>query len=83
MRLAAQVLRRRLCARKLVVSELAQRLGHDDPVIGLRIVSRLTEDAVQIRLDRSDMRVRAEPERLFDPFDPDGAGDEPAGRNTT
>ena len=24
-------------------SELAQRLGHDDPVIGLRIVSRLTE----------------------------------------
>jgi DNA replication protein DnaC len=37
-------------------SELAQRLGQDDPVIGLRIVSRLTEGAVQIRLDRPDLR---------------------------
>jgi DNA replication protein DnaC len=39
-------------------SELAQRLGHDDPVIGLRIVSRLTENAVQIRLHRPDLRTR-------------------------
>jgi DNA replication protein DnaC len=39
-------------------SELAKRLGHDDPVEGLRIVSRLTEGAVQIRLDRPDLRQR-------------------------
>jgi DNA replication protein DnaC len=37
-------------------AELAQHLGHDDPVTGLRIVSRLTEDAVQIHLDRPDLR---------------------------
>lgn len=40
-------------------SDLAKRLGHDDPVIGQRIVSRLTEDADQIRLDRPDLRQRA------------------------
>jgi DNA replication protein DnaC len=39
-------------------SELAQRLGHDDPVLGLRIVSRLTEEAMQVRLDRPDLRTR-------------------------
>ncbi len=40
-------------------SDLAKRLGHDDPVIGQRIVSRLTEGAEQIRLDRADLRQRA------------------------
>jgi DNA replication protein DnaC len=39
-------------------SELAQRLGYDDPTIGLRIVSRLTQDAFRIRLDRPDLRAR-------------------------
>jgi DNA replication protein DnaC len=39
-------------------SELAQRLGHDDPVLGLRIVSRLTETGMQIRLVRPDLRTR-------------------------
>jgi DNA replication protein DnaC len=39
-------------------SALARRLGHDDPVIGLRIVSRLTDGATQIRLDRPDLRAR-------------------------
>jgi DNA replication protein DnaC len=40
-------------------SELARRLGHDDPVIGLRIVSRLTENATVIHLDRPDLRLRS------------------------
>ncbi len=40
-------------------SDLAKRLGHDDPIIGQRIVSRLTEGADQIRLDRPDLRQRA------------------------
>ncbi len=40
-------------------SDLAKRLGHDDPVLGQRIVSRLTEEAIQIRLDRPDLRQRA------------------------
>jgi DNA replication protein DnaC len=39
-------------------SALAERLGDDDPVVGLRIVSRLTEDAVLIHLDRPDLRTR-------------------------
>jgi DNA replication protein DnaC len=39
-------------------AELAERLGHDDIVIGQRIVSRLTENALQIRLDRPDLRAR-------------------------
>jgi chromosomal replication initiation ATPase DnaA len=38
--------------------ELAQRIGHDDPSLGLRIVSRLIEDAVQVRLERADLRMR-------------------------
>lgn len=44
---------------KYLPSELARRLGHDDPATGLRIVSRLTEDAVHVRLDRPDLRRRA------------------------
>jgi DNA replication protein DnaC len=39
-------------------SQLARRLGHDDPIIGKRIVSRLVEDAVIIKLDRADLRLR-------------------------
>ena len=39
-------------------SDLAQRLGRDDPVIGQRIVSRLLEDAMKIELKRADLRVR-------------------------
>ena len=39
-------------------SELAKRFGQDDPVIGMRIVSRLTQDAMQIKLDRGDLRAR-------------------------
>ncbi len=37
--------------------ELVRRLGRDDSVIGRRIVSRLLEGAVQIRLDRPDLRL--------------------------
>jgi DNA replication protein DnaC len=36
---------------------LAKRLGHADLVVGQRIVSRLVEDAVVIRLDRADLRA--------------------------
>jgi DNA replication protein DnaC len=39
-------------------SDLAERLGRDDPVIGQRIVSRLLEDATKIELKRADLRVR-------------------------
>jgi DNA replication protein DnaC len=39
-------------------SMLAKRLGHDDPMIGLRLVSRLTENAMQIELKRDDLRTR-------------------------
>jgi DNA replication protein DnaC len=39
-------------------SELAKRLGHDDLVVGQRIVSRLVEHAVRIRIDRPDLRLR-------------------------
>jgi DNA replication protein DnaC len=39
-------------------SQLARRLGHDDPILGKRIVSRLTEGAIQIKLDRADLRLR-------------------------
>lgn len=37
--------------------ELARRLGHDDPVIGQRIVSRLTENAVQHEVKARDRRL--------------------------
>jgi DNA replication protein DnaC len=40
-------------------SDLAHRLGRDDPVIGQRIVSRLLEDATKIELKRADLRVRS------------------------
>jgi DNA replication protein DnaC len=39
-------------------SDLAQRLGRDDPVIGQRIVSRLLEDTTKIELKRADLRAR-------------------------
>jgi DNA replication protein DnaC len=39
-------------------SQLARRF--DDPIIGKRIVSRLTQDATQIKLDRADLRARRE-----------------------
>jgi DNA replication protein DnaC len=38
-------------------SELAKRLGHADPVIGQRIVSRLVDNCVKVRLDRPDLRL--------------------------
>lgn len=37
--------------------ELARRLGHADPIEGLRIVSRLCEDARVIPLSRPDLRL--------------------------
>ena len=37
-------------------SKLAARLGHDDPEVGQRLVSRLTDDAVQIRFIGPDRR---------------------------
>lgn len=39
-------------------SALAKRLGHDDLMIGQRIVSRLTEDCIKHKLDRADLRLR-------------------------
>lgn len=39
-------------------SALARRLGHDDPLIGRRIVSRLTENCIKVKLDRPDLRVK-------------------------
>jgi DNA replication protein DnaC len=39
-------------------SALARRLGHDDPLIGKRIVSRLTENCVKVKLERPDLRLR-------------------------
>jgi DNA replication protein DnaC len=39
-------------------SQLAERLGRDDPVIGQRIVSRLLEGATKIELKRADLRAR-------------------------
>lgn len=36
---------------------LAERLGHDDPVIGERIVSRMSDGAVQHRLRANDRRI--------------------------
>lgn len=39
-------------------SGLAQRLGQDDPVVGQRIVSRLIDGALRIKLDRADQRLR-------------------------
>lgn len=40
-------------------SELANRLGHDDPVVGKRIVSRLTERADIVQFTNSDRRLAA------------------------
>jgi hypothetical protein len=37
-------------------SALVQRLGHSDQMIGRRIVSRLTEDCIKVKLDRADIR---------------------------
>jgi DNA replication protein DnaC len=39
--------------------ELVERLGHDDPMIGERIVSRMNEGAIQHRLRARDLRVPA------------------------
>jgi DNA replication protein DnaC len=39
-------------------SQLTRRLGHDDPIIGKRIVSRLVENAVIVKLDRADLGLR-------------------------
>lgn len=36
---------------------LAKRLGHDDPVVGERLLSRLTDGAVQIRVEGTDRRT--------------------------
>lgn len=36
--------------------DLAKRLGHDDPIIGQRIVSRMTEGAIQHRFRADDRR---------------------------
>jgi DNA replication protein DnaC len=38
-------------------SGLARRLGQDDPFIGKRIVSRLVENCIKVKLDRPDLRV--------------------------
>jgi DNA replication protein DnaC len=38
-------------------NELAARLGHEDPMVGQRLVSRLTDGALVIRLDRRDLRA--------------------------
>lgn len=40
-------------------AELAKRLGHDDLVIGQRIVSRLCDGAVQVRFTGTDRRIAA------------------------
>lgn len=37
--------------------ELARRLGHDELVIGQRIVSRLVQDATQVRVEGKDRRL--------------------------
>jgi DNA replication protein DnaC len=37
---------------------LVKRLGHDDPMIGQRIVSRLVEHCITVKLDRPDLRIR-------------------------
>jgi DNA replication protein DnaC len=39
-------------------AQLARRLGHDDAVVGKRIVSRLVEGAVIVKLDRADLRLK-------------------------
>jgi DNA replication protein DnaC len=44
--------------------ELAQRLGHEDPMVGQRLVSRLTDGALVIRLDRRDLRARSKAGRM-------------------
>lgn len=40
-------------------AELAKRLGKDDPVIGRRVVSRLTEGATVVRFSNGDRRLAA------------------------
>jgi DNA replication protein DnaC len=37
--------------------ELAERLGQEDRVVGERVVDRLLEDALRIRLDRPSLRT--------------------------
>lgn len=37
--------------------ELARRLGHDELVIGQRLVSRLVQDATQVRIEGKDRRL--------------------------
>jgi DNA replication protein DnaC len=39
------------------LDELAERLGHDDPIIGQRIASRLIEDSVRFELVAPDRRL--------------------------
>jgi len=41
-------------------SRLAVRLGHDDPILGQRIDSRIVESCVQVGLDGPDRRLRSE-----------------------
>ncbi len=61
--LATLVDRRRMHRRPTIVTtnyepaELARRLGHDDPLLGARIVSRLLEAAVRIRFQGRDRRA--------------------------
>ena len=38
-------------------SGLAARLGHDDPIIGQRIVSRIVESCAQVNVDGRDHRL--------------------------
>jgi DNA replication protein DnaC len=47
-------------------SQLAARLGHEDLVIGERIVSRLIEGALKIKIDRADLRARRAASRAVD-----------------
>jgi hypothetical protein len=45
-----------------VPRDLAERLGHEDRVIGERVVDRLLEDAIRIRLDRPSLRTYGPPQ---------------------
>jgi DNA replication protein DnaC len=40
------------------LAQLARRIGHDDPVVGQRLVSRLAESSVQVRFAGADRRIR-------------------------
>jgi DNA replication protein DnaC/primosomal protein DnaI len=50
--------RRTIVTSNYAPSALAKRLGHDDPVFGQRILSRLTENCIKVKLDRLDLRAR-------------------------